>query len=152
MLKRPIIISGGQTGVDRGALDAALAMSWPCGGTCPKGRLDENGVIPLLYPLNEAPSVQWDVRTRMNVDASDATIILVIDSSLSGGTLLTAEYARAQSKPLRILSEPWSVADAVAWIRKHDPEVLNVAGPRESGAPGIGRAAESFIKEVLGAL
>ena len=70
------LISGGQTGVDRAALDAALAAGLPIGGWCPKGRLAEDGVIPLRYPLQETPSQQYAQRTRWNVRDADGTLIL----------------------------------------------------------------------------
>lgn len=143
------IISGGQTGVDRGALDAALQRGWPCGGTCPKGRRAENGRIPERYPLVEAVSGRWDVRTRINVDAADATLILVPKMPLQGGTRLTAEYACEKGKPMLIQSELWDTDMVCDWLDSIGPETLNVAGPRESGAPGIGRAAASFIGKVL---
>lgn len=146
---RPRIISGGQTGVDRGALDAALMRNWPCGGTCPKGRLDERGRIPDHYPLTEASSRRWSERTRINVRAADATLILVRKQPLSGGTRLTARYAEELLKPIFVAAEPWNVDAVLAWLQPLDPDVLNVAGPRESGAPGIGRAAESFILDLL---
>lgn len=149
MSHQPRIISGGQTGVDRGALDAALALDWPCGGTCPKGRLDENGVIPARYPLTEASSEQWDVRTRINVEDADATLILVEEAPLTGGTRLTADHAAIVGKPCRIEVAPWDVSGVVEWMVANAPRVLNVAGPRESGAPGIGRAAERFLTEIL---
>ena len=145
----PRIISGGQTGVDRGAIDAALSLDWPCGGTCPKGRRDEHGTIPEKYPLKEAVSTRWDVRTRINVDDADATLILVQEEPLGGGTRLTREYALQQGKPVRVEVAPWNDVSTAAWVRSHAPTVLNVAGPRESGAPGIGRAAERFISDVL---
>ena len=138
--------------MDRGALDAALDRDWPCGGTCPKGRLDEYGRIPDHYPLREAGSARWEVRTRMNVDAADATLILARRLPLTGGTRLTSEYAREQGKPVLILVEPWGVGDILDWLAVVRPNILNVAGPRESGAPGIGRAAASFIGNVMDVL
>ena len=149
MRYKPCIISGGQTGVDRGALDAALSLDWPCGGTCPEGRRDELGVIPQHYPLTESSSSEWEVRTRINVDNADATLILVHEEPLAGGTRLTAEYAAQKGKPVRVEVAPWDQESTAAWVKAHAEAVLNVAGPRESGAPGIGRAAERFVSEVL---
>lgn len=146
---RPRLISGGQTGVDRGALDAALDKGWPCGGTCPEGRLDECGRIPERYPLTEADSPRWDVRTRINVADADATLILVQDLPLSGGTRLTARIAEEMGKPSLVMNAPWDVGAIHEWLVSVDPDVLNVAGPRESGAPGIGRAAKSLVLDLL---
>ena len=74
MLKK--IVSGGQTGVDRGALDAALPRGFPCGGYCPAGRRAEDGRIPARYPLEELSSPHYQVRTRRNVEESDGTLII----------------------------------------------------------------------------
>lgn len=150
--KRPTIISGGQSGVDRGVLDAALSLDWPCGGTCPAGRRAEDGPIPERYPLVESASEAWEVRTRINVEQADATLILVRDLPLSGGTRLTQDWANVKGRPVRVETVPWDQAAVVDWVRALDPGVLNVAGPRESGAPGIGRAAMEFVRSVLLAL
>lgn len=130
MRYKPCIISGGQTGVDRGALNAALSLDWPCGGTCPEGRRDELGVIPQHYPLTESSSSEWEVRTRINVDNADATLILVHEEPLAGGTRLTAEYAAQKGKPVRVEVAPWDQESTAAWVKAHAEAVLNVAGPR----------------------
>ena len=88
------IVSGGQTGVDRAALDAALALGIPCAGWCPKGRRAEDGAIPERYPVAETESADYEERTRLNVGDADATLILA-SGPLSGGTGLTAETAEA---------------------------------------------------------
>ena len=80
---------------------------------------------------------------------ADATLILVHSLPISGGTWLTSRIAKELSKPVFVAASPWSVDDVLAWMKSLDPDVLNVAGPRESGAPGIGRAAESFVLELL---
>ena len=132
------IISGGQTGVDRAALDVALAMGIQCGGWCPKGRRAEDGRIPSRYPLVEITSPTYAPRTRRNVRESDATLIL-FRGEPRGGTLLTARTAARLDKPcLSVdLDAPTALADVRVWLRENAISVLNVAGPRESQSPGI---------------
>ena len=145
------IVSGGQTGVDRAALDTALALGIPCGGWCPKGRRAEDGTIPERYPMAETESAAYEERTRLNVGDADATLILA-SGPLSGGTGLTAETAVAEGKPLLVANpltsapDPETVAD---WLAENGVRVLNVAGPRESTQPGIHRAAADFLTRVL---
>ena len=145
------IVSGGQTGVDRGALDAARLVGIPHGGWCPRGRLAEDGRVPEVYALEETRSDRYAVRTARNVVDSDGTLILTRGRP-SGGTALTARLARQHGKPLLVIDlndapDPEAVR---SWIRAHDLRVMNVAGPRESSAPGIQRDAERFLLEVLG--
>ena len=144
------IISGGQTGVDRAALDAAQALGFETGGWCPKGRLAEDGAIPEAYPLTETGSAEYEERTRLNVRDSDATLILA-RGRLSGGTLMTAELARDLGRPHRIddLNQSPDPAACVRWIEGTGAEVLNVAGPRETGAPGIHAEAAEYLRAVL---
>src|SRR3989344_782830 len=96
------IISGGQTGVDRAALDAALELGLPCGGIVPKGRLAEDGRIPERYPVQECDSEDYVVRTELNVIHSDATLILN-RGEISGGTLITAQFCRKHKKPFHVI-------------------------------------------------
>lgn len=98
-----MLISGGQTGVDRTALDFAMAMKIPCSGWCPAGRRAEDGPIADCYPLLEASSELYQQRTRLNVRDSDATLIIA-DSSPSNGTRLTVEYCQKMRKPFHILN------------------------------------------------
>jgi hypothetical protein len=150
------IVSGGQTGVDRAALDAALAQGIACGGWCPKGRRAEDGAIPGHYPLSETDSGAYEERTRLNVRDSDATLILA-SGPLEGGTELTAEEAQALGHPSMVVDldeapgapgapKVRAVAD---WIAATEAATLNVAGPRESTAPGIHAAARKFLEPVL---
>lgn len=146
------IISGGQTGVDRGALDAALVSAFPCGGWCPAGRKAEDGVIAARYPLRELTGAGYPDRTLRNVRDSDGTLILYT-GVLSGGTRLTAELCRREHKPLQLIDAaqvgPVDAAQTVAEFIRHEAiRVLNVAGPRESGWPG----AHAFSYEVVGRL
>jgi len=144
------IVSGGQTGVDRAALDVALALGMPCSGWCPQGRRAEDGVIPARYPLTETGSGNYALRTEWNVRDADATLIINA-GPLDGGTRLTAVLAGRLGKPCLVLDadggpEPERV---LAWLREHDVRVLNVAGPRESGRPGIYRRAVVILREVF---
>lgn len=146
------IVSGGQTGVDRAALDVALALGIPCGGWCPRGRLAEDGPIAERYPLRETRSTRYARRTLWNVRDSDATLILA-RGHLGGGTAYTARAAQDLERPLLVLPpDVVHVARALDWLRANLVTVLNVAGPRESGAPGTYAAARLFLNELFGAL
>ncbi len=144
------IISGGQTGVDRSALDVALALGIPCGGWCPKGRRAEDGRIPAHYPLTETTAKDYRVRTRRNVRDSDGTLILT-RGSLSGGTALTLRLAMEMAKPSLVvdLARRPRVRDVRVWLAAHRIRVLNVAGPRESNQPGICLQAKKFLQRML---
>lgn len=157
MTERPMlelprkIVSGGQTGVDRAALDAALELGMALGGWCPRGRRAENGEIDGRYPLTETPSSGYGQRTEWNVRDSDATLILC-PGSPSGGTRLTAQLAKRYERQLLVLdldSGP-DPERAGAWLREHRVKVLNVAGPREEGSPGVYARARAFLIELLG--
>ena len=189
------IVSGGQTGVDRGALDAAIAAGLAHGGWCPRGRRAEDGVMPRRYNLRETPSVRYAVRTAWNVRDSDGTLVLILSSTinrqrqkdndwakalnyfvllvnpglkagamvksficqransilLAGGTKLTAELTQRFGKPCMIVDlDGVSDAGAVAeWINENSVGVLNIAGPRESEAPGIAEKARRFVVGVI---
>lgn len=146
-LFRPtLIISGGQTGVDRGALEAAMALGIAHGGWCPKGRLAEDGIIPPQYQLQETPSSQYAVRTEWNVRDSDATLIFC-RGPLSGGTLWSWQCAAQYGRPCWIvdLLQPIDWEGLRQWLERVRPHVLNIAGPRESQAPGI----QQQVQEVL---
>jgi hypothetical protein len=145
------IISGGQTGVDRGALDAAIELGLEHGGWCPRGRMAEDGPIPPQYGLTETAAAQYWVRTRRNVLDSDATLILCWGAP-SGGTELTLRMAAKHGKPYLLVDLSTSPDPAVAreWVGRNRIAVLNVAGPRESAAPGIANSANQFLRRVLG--
>lgn len=144
------IVSGGQTGVDRAGLDAALYAGIPCGGWCPKGRRAEDGVIPLLYPLDETPTDDYAERTLWNVRDSDGTLVLTVGAP-TGGTALTLDYADQLRRPSLLvdLSLEVGVARARAWIESERIHTLNIAGPRESGWPGIYAKARDFLDKLL---
>ena len=146
------IISGAQTGVDRGALEAALAAHFPCGGWCPADRKAEDGRIPDRYPLTPLPSGGYRARTRKNVADSDGTVILA-PGELTGGTALTLACCRQCGKPSLVIdardAPARPAAEAVRrFVEAHRIAVLNVAGPRFSGWP----AGEGFARDVIEAV
>jgi predicted Rossmann fold nucleotide-binding protein DprA/Smf involved in DNA uptake len=144
------IVSGGQTGVDRAGLDAAMAVGLEVGGWCPKGRQAEDGVIPEKYSLRETKTRSYAERTRLNVQDSDGTLILNT-GSLEGGTKRTLELALQLGKPCLVLNidEKPDNETFSAWVTKHNISVLNVAGPRESKRPGIQKGAAAFLSSLL---
>lgn len=132
------LVSGGQSGVDRAALDVALELGIPCGGWCPLGRLAEDGIIASKYPLIETPNPETSERTRWNVRDSDATLILT-KGNPTDGTGLTIECAQELKKPYLVVTMPGVLDQAKfeQWISINSVKVLNVAGPRESHEPGV---------------
>lgn len=141
------VIAGGQTGVDRAALDAAMAQGIDAGGYCPRGRRAEDGRIADTYPLTELPSPAYAARTRANVECADGTLILTF-GPLTGGSALTARAAHASRKPCCVidLAQSSDVRRAHEWLVTSGVRVLNVAGPRESRLPGAYRHARRFLQ------
>ena len=140
------IVSGGQTGVDRGALEAALDLAFPYGGYVPKGRRAEDGIVPLEFSaMTEDTRKDYLHRTELNVVNSDATLILSQTRELTGGTKRTAEFCEKHDKPYWIENpeqpnETDRGLECLYWIEAEFGErgiVLNVAGPRESKEAGI---------------
>src|SRR5919201_5109199 len=127
------IVSGGQSGVDRAALDIAAELAFERGGWCPKGRRAEDGAIPLRYPLRETPSEIHAQRTEWNVRDSDGTLVLT-QGRPTEGTALTIDLASRHGKPHLVvdLNEQPDLSSARAWLTRHQIRTLNVAGPRES--------------------
>ncbi len=157
------LISGGQTGVDRAALDAAMEHGMDVGGWCPRDRRSEDGAVPIHYPLSETAARSYAVRTEWNVRDSDGTLILVLNE-ISSGTRLTADAARSHGKPLKIEhlaaatgsglltgenSTEEQAESVVDWIQRHKIRILNVAGPRGSSSKEIYPKARAFMKLVL---
>lgn len=144
------IVSGGQTGVDRAALDVAIYLQVPHGGWCPRGRLAEDGPIASLYRLRETAESDYAVRTERNVIDSSGTLILHYQE-LSGGTKLTAQLAARYRRPKLVvdLAEPGPPERVLEWLVAQQVAVLNVAGPRESSVRGIGRLAEEYLLQVF---
>ena len=154
--------SGGQTGVDRGALEAVLALpegaGIGAGGWCPRGRLAEDGALDGRYPLSETPTAESAQRTEWNVRDADATLILH-RGELAGGTALTAEVAARLGRPLLQIDlnqiDPHALAtldDIRTWLRDQGVRALNVAGPRESQCPGITAQSRQWMQRLLTAI
>lgn len=157
-----VVVSGGQTGVDRAALDAAMQIGIAVTGWCPRGRRAEDGVIPEDYPLCETASLNYAVRTEYNVRDSDGTLIIALNS-VSGGTGLTIRLARQLDRPCHVVrllaskdgatgngkSQDDPNLDVVDWIQTHRIRVLNVAGPRGSSDDRVYPLALSFCRQVL---
>lgn len=142
------IVSGGQTGADRVALDVAMRHGFDVGGWCPAGRLAEDGPIDSKYPLEETPSDGYSQRTEWNVRDSDGTLIVSLEGELTGGSKLTEKFARKWSRPCLWVSRTNAkntVDEVLRFVDDHRIEVLNVAGPRDSTEDGIG----FFVEEVL---
>ncbi len=144
------VVSGGQTGVDRAALDAAIALGIPCGGWCPRGRRAEGAPIPDLYPLRETPTAAYPERTAWNVRDSDGTLVLTRGAP-KGGTALTVALARRAGKPVLVVDLSRDAPEeAASWLERERIRTLNVAGPRESEAPGVHADALAFLRRLLG--
>ena len=144
------IISGGQTGVDRAALDVAGKLGITHGGWCPKGRIAQDGPLDLSYALRETLSPDYAERTEWNVRDSDSTLVLH-NGILSGGTALTVELVHQYDKPHLIIDlkadqGAWVVRD---WMKQYELRILNVAGPRGEGNPGIYERASQFLSAAL---
>ena len=145
------ILSGGQTGVDRAALDFALRYGLPYGGSVPQGRLAEDGVIPERYVLTEIEG-SYRRRTRQNVIDSDGTLILN-SGKLEGGTLTTFRFAAQFGKPCLVVrldrgKRRKKARETLRWLANNGIQILNIAGPRESKCPGIHAQALDYLETV----
>lgn len=153
------IVSGGQTGADRAALDFALEHYMPHDGWCPLGRRAEDGAIEERYQLRETSSRSYHVRTRQNVEDTDGTVVFTIAEQASGGTALTLRLAEQFDKPMLHLARDAhdrpGTAEAIrqaaselnAFVTLHNIRRLNVAGPRASQEPKVA----SYVWSVLAA-
>ncbi|MFK7817811.1 MAG: putative molybdenum carrier protein [Planctomycetaceae bacterium] len=145
------IVSGGQTGVDRAALDCAMGLGFEVDGWCPAGRRSEDGRIPDQYPLRETETRNYAVRTRFNVRDSDGTL-LIAPMPLTRGTALTLSFAKSHPKPHLLID----INDAensenrfAEWIAEHRIRVLNVAGPRASSDPSLYDRCVQLLNKLL---
>lgn len=151
------IVSGGETGVDRAALDAALSADFPCGGWVTGDRMAEDGAIPARYPLIPLPHGGYRQRTRLNVSDSDGSAILYVES-LKGGSRLTRNLCALLKRPYVLINasetpDPITAANKVLkFIEENNIETLNVAGPRASTWPGGYRFASDVVGTVMGRL
>jgi hypothetical protein len=147
------IISGGQTGVDQGALEYALQYHVPCGGFCPKGRKCETGRIPDHFPMTETESSKYSVRTRLNIEHSDGTLILLNGEKIGKGTALTIDLSNFLAKPYLILDLNSQMEDMIKefekWVLVHDIQILNIAGNRESQSPGIQKQTFEILLQLI---
>ncbi len=148
------IVSGGQAGADRAALDAALENGLEIGGFVPHGRWAEDGPIPRKYKgLTETDSADPAERTRLNVIVSDSTLIFS-NGKLSGGSLLTWKVARSERRPCLHIdldrnSDDAAVEKILLWLRTGSMSTLNVAGPRASKDPNIYADVKRVLAEVF---
>jgi hypothetical protein len=145
------VVAGGQTGVDRGALDAALDLEFPCGGWCPEGRQAEDGVIPARYPLDELTG-GYEERTQKNVEDSDGTLVITFGRA-SGGTVHTIDCCKQLGRPHMILDASAlpleeALREALRFLRNERVARLNVAGPRASGEPRAHGYAYRLVREL----
>jgi len=144
------IVSGGQTGVDRAALDGAMEVNFSVGGWCPKERIAEDGKIDTKYPLIETNSQNYTIRTEKNVIDSDGTLVF-INKELEGGTLNTVKYCEKHKKPVKVVdtNKDFDISSILNWIKENDIATLNIAGPRASKQPKIYNKVKPIIKDLL---
>lgn len=153
MIEIAKIISGGQTGADRAALDWAIANGIPHGGWCPKGRLSEDGRVPDAYQLQETTRTEYLQRTEWNVRDSDATVIFTVRPELKGGSRRTGMFAEKLKKPWLHLSESegleWCIQRLKEFLSRHTAKVLNIAGSRGSKEPTVGAFVQAVFSSVF---
>lgn len=142
-----MIVSGGQTGADRAALDVAIELGIPHGGWCPRGRHAEDGKIAARYALRETANADYVTRTKLNVRDADGTLILN-SGKLEGGTAATMQFAKELNKPCLVidLHDPPRPEVIIEWLENNKIRILNIAGPRESKRPGVYRLARDVLR------
>lgn len=150
-LENLTIVSGGQTGADRAALDFAIANNLPHRGWCPKGRRAEDGPLTQIYNLTETPSENYEQRTEWNVRDSDVTLIFSIGKHLSGGTLYTRRQATRLGKPvLHVHPGTKNAAQKIRdFLLENNARVVNIAGPRASKESLVYEFVYSVLNELL---
>jgi hypothetical protein len=146
------IISGGQSGVDRAALDFALENGIHCEGWCPLGRLAEDGIISNKYPLKQTATSKYEDRTRLNIEDSDGILILY-KNEIDEGTLLVHKIAQEINKHVLTIKLPvdklFNEEYLSGWITHNHISKLNIVGPRESSSNGVYKATYNFLKKLL---
>jgi hypothetical protein len=143
------LVSGGQSGADRAGLDWAIEHGVRHGGWCPKGRKTEDGPLPSTYQLIETPSRAYLERTEWNVRDSDATLIFTLSEKLDGGSKRTAEFAEKLGKPCLHFRPGVHPKFIARFLARHSVARLNIAGKRESSAPGIGMLVREALSAAL---
>ena len=145
------VVSGGQTGADRAALDWAIARGIAHGGWCPRGRRAEDGTIAVRYALLETPSRDYQQRTRWNVRDSDGTLIVSLAGGLSGGSAYTARCAERIGRPWQHVHPGADDAESIrSFLGQHRIRTLNIAGPRVSTDPGIYEYVLAMLDRLAG--
>ncbi len=149
-MRLPKIITGGQTGVDRAAMDFAVEKKLDYGGYCPKGRIAEDGFIDKKYNLTEADSNEYSIRTKKNIIISDAVLIIIKNGVYGEGTKLTKDLCLMYDKRFLLIdivdNQEYNIKTLKDFIL--DVSVLNVAGNRESTSPGIYESTFRFLREL----
>lgn len=147
------IISGGQTGADQAALDAAIITGTPYGGWVPEGRMTEKGPLSEKYQMEEMIGCGYSERTEKNILDSDGTVIISY-GKLAGGSGYTMAVAKKNKRPclhidLNNQGMSGAVENILSWLRKYMIQVLNVAGPRASKDGKIYKAVFNLMEEVI---
>jgi hypothetical protein len=143
------LVAGGQTGADRAALDWAIEEGVRHGGWCPRGRRTEDGALPDLYRLRETPGSGYLQRTEWNVRDSDATLVFTLSDKLDGGSKRTADFADRHGKPWLHVRPGVHPRFVARFLARRNVIVLNVAGKRESSAPGISILVRQVLAQAL---